>query len=330
MPKEKEDKEVKDELSGLPGVGPATAEKLKEAGFTDLVSIATTSPDELMEATELGEGQVAKIIAAARGSSNMGFIDGVAFEKSHADRFKITTGVKELDNLIGGGLESGTVLELFGEWGSSKTQVAHQFCVNVQMDKDKGGAGKGSKVAFLDTEGTFIPTRIKQMARAKGLDEAEALANIMVAKAYNTDHQIKLGDAIEKMIKVKKEPIKLIVVDSLMSLFRAEFVGRETLPERGGKINRHMKQLAKLADLFNLAVVVTNQVSSTPDVFYGDPTRAIGGHIVGHNSTFRIYLRKCKAGRIAKLVDSPYLPDGECVFGITDDGLIQAEQREKK
>ena len=130
------------------------------------------------------------------------------------------------------------------------------------------------------------------------------------------------AEMVEGLIKEQGKKIKLVVVDSLTAHFRAEFVGRGTLAERQQKLNKHMHVLARVADVHNLAVYVTNQVMSKPDQFFGDPTEAIGGHIVAHNSTFRIYLRKGKKGsRVAKLVDAPALPDAECTFWVKEEGI---------
>lgn len=203
---------------------------------------------------------------------------------------------------------------------SSKTQIAHQLAVNVQQPKERGGA-EGICV-YIDTEGAFRPERIKQMAEALGLDSIETLKNIKVARAFNSDHQMLLVEKVEDLIKNEGLNVKLVIVDSLMSHFRADFSGRGQLADRQQKLNKHMHVLSKIATAYNLVVYVTNQVMSKPDTFFGDPTAAIGGHIVGHNSQTRIYLRKGKKGtRVAKLIDSPHLADGEVVFNIEESGV---------
>ena len=174
----------------------------------------------------------------------------------------------------------------------------------------------------IDTENTFRPERIIQLAKGIDIDSEEALSKIMVAKAYNSDHQMLLAEKVESLIKEQGKNVKLVVVDSLMAHFRAEFIGRGTLAERQQKLNRHMNTLKKLANTNNLCVFVTNQVMAKPDQFFGDPTQAVGGHVVAHASTFRLYLRKGKKGsRVAKLIDAPNLPDGECAFEVTEEGL---------
>jgi DNA repair protein RadA len=313
-------KEVKvTDIDDLPGVGPTTAEKLKDAGYTDLMSIAVASPKELSEAAEIGETTGAKMIIQARKSSNIGnFETGTVLLEKRANVGRINTGSSTLNELLGGGFETQSIIELFGEFGSSKTQIAHQLCVNVQLPKDKGGME--SHAFFIDTENTFRPERIIQMAEAYDLNPDEVLENIHVARAYNSNHQMLL---VEKVIELSKEiPTSLLIVDSLTAHFRAEYVGRGALADRQQKLNRHMHDLLRWGDFNNGVVCVTNQVSSKPDAFFGDPTRPIGGHIVGHTATFRIYLRKSKGPkRIARLIDSPYLPEGEAVFTVSEQGI---------
>ncbi|MBI2142512.1 DNA repair and recombination protein RadA, partial [Candidatus Woesearchaeota archaeon] len=230
---------------------------------------------------------------------------------------RIKTGSSALDGLLGGGFETGAITEAFGAYGAGKSQLAHVLCVNVQKENP-------DKVAvFIDTESTFRPERIKQFIKP-GMDTEKVLKNIKVARAFNSDHQMLLAEKVEDLIK-KGLNVKLVVVDSLTAHFRAEFVGRGTLADRQQKLNKHMHTLMKLATSYNLCVYVTNQVMSRPDVFFGDPTEAIGGHIVSHNSTYRIYLRRGKKGsRVAKMVDSPNLPEGEAMFYVDEAGIRDA------
>jgi len=137
---------------------------------------------------------------------------------------------------------------------------------------------------------------------------------------HNSDHQVILVEKAEEFIK--KNNVKIIIVDSLTSSFRSDYTGRGTLANRQQKLNRHLHTLQRLADVHNLAIYVTNQVMARPDVLFGDPTVPIGGHILGHQATFRVYLRKSKdTKRIAKLIDSPSLPEGETVFKVVKEGL---------
>jgi DNA repair protein RadA len=306
-------------IRDLPGVGPATAEKLEEAGFDNMIAIAVASPSKLAEASGVSDSVARKIIQFARGKQNMGFESGLDLLKKREKVIKITTGSAAFNELVGGGLESGSITECYGAYGSGKTALAHQLAITTQLPREEGGAD--GAVVWIDTEGTFRPERIQQMADKAGLDSEKLLGNIKVVRAFNSDHQMLLAEKVEELIK-DKVPVKLVIVDSLMSHFRSEFVGRGTLADRQQKLNKHMHILLKLAHTYNVAVYVTNQVMSKPDTFFGDPTEAIGGHIVAHASTTRLYLRRGKKGsRVAKLVDSPNLPDGECMFYITEKGI---------
>ncbi|NOQ38198.1 DNA repair and recombination protein RadA [archaeon] len=305
-------------LKDLPGVGPKTVEKLEDAGYAEMMSLATASSGIIAAVADVGEGTAAKIINAARDALDMGFENGLkALERRKLVK-KITTGSKTLDNLLGGGLETQAITECYGAFGSSKTQIAHQIAVNVQVPEKEGGLG--GSVLFIDTENTFRPERIQQMSEAMGMDTKKVLEHIYIARAYNSDHQMILAEKAKDIMKEKN--IKLVIVDSLMAHFRSDYVGRGTLSDRQQKLNRHMHELQKLGDTYNAAIYVTNQVMSRPNVLFGDPTEAIGGHIVGHTSTFRIYLRKSRQNlRVAKLVDSPHLPEGEAIFCVTSEGI---------
>jgi DNA repair protein RadA len=306
-------------IDDLPGVGPATAEKLREAGFDNLLSLAVMAPGDLAEQAELGEAVAAKIISAAKRMANIGgFISGEALLERRRQVQKLSSGVHSIDDLLGGGFETQALVEVYGEFGSGKTQIGHQLAVNCTLPIEEGGLD--GDVFYIDTEDTFRPERITQMARGCGLDPDKVLARIHVARAYNSDHQMLLAEEINRMSKGLN--VKMIIVDSLTSHFRAEYIGRGMLANRQQKLNRHLKDLKQLATINNALILVTNQVHSKPDAMWGDPTKPIGGHILAHASTFRLYLRKAKAGRrIARLVDSPNLPDGECVYQVTQEGL---------
>jgi DNA repair protein RadA len=316
-PKVKVAKKVEQpKIQDLPGVGAATAEKLVLAGYKDLMSIAVATLGELCESAGVSEGVARKMVNAARDSMKMGFESGTEIMKKRELVTKISTGSDNFNNLMDGGFETGAITECFGEFGSGKTQIGHLLAVN-QLKSDPS-----STVVYIDTENTFRPERIKQLALGVDLDPEEALARIMVAKSYNSDHQMLLAEKVDSLIIEQGKNVKLVVVDSLTSHFRAEFIGRGTLAERQQKLNRHMHQLSKIANTHNICVYVTNQVMAKPDQFFGDPTTSIGGHIVAHASTFRIYLRKGRKGsRVAKLIDAPNLADGECCFIVEESGL---------
>ncbi|MEA2035734.1 MAG: DNA repair and recombination protein RadA [Euryarchaeota archaeon] len=317
------------EIEDLPGVGPTTADKLREAGYCTIEGIATASRSDLVEAAEIGESTAKKMIKAAREMADIGgFKTGTAVLEDRKEVRKLKTLVEEFDDLLGGGLETKSISEVYGEFGSGKSQISHQMSVNVQLPEEVGGLG--GSCLYIDTENTFRPERIEQMVDGLELDieippVSEFLENIHVAKGYTSDHQMLLTDSARELaseLKDSEKPVKLIIVDSLTAHFRAEYSGRGTLSLRQQKLNKHMYDLAKLAEECNAVVLVTNQVMANPAVFFGDPTKPIGGNIVGHASKFRLYLRKSKGSkRVAKLVDSPNLPDGEAAFVVESAGL---------
>ena len=314
------EKKSPDELSleDLPGIGPRGAQKLREAGYADLIAIAAASAGDVAATCEIGEATAEKIIASARSMLDMEFKGADELLERRKQVGLITTGSIELDKLLGGGVHTQEITEAYGAFASGKSQLGFQFAVNVQLPKEKGGLN--GKCVFIDTESTFRPERIIQIAEKSGLDPKKVLKNIFYSKAYNSDHQVVLAEKAKDLIK--EHNIKLIVIDSMMSHFRADYSGRGELAPRQQKLNRHLHALQKMADIYNIAIYVTNQVMARPDVMFGDPTAAVGGHVLAHASGVRIYLRKSKANlRIAKLIDSPNLPEGEAVFTINEDGI---------
>jgi len=325
--KEKEEKTEKKKemkISDLPGVGPGTVQKLEDAGIYDLMGVAVTGTNELSDWAGLGEAVARKAIQAARKMMDLGFQDGMQFSEKRKEVLFISTGSKNLDALLGGkGVETKSITEAYGAFGSGKSQLGFTLAVRTQLPLDLGGAA--GKTVFVDTEGTFRPERIRQIANGMGLNPESVLKNILVARAFNSDHQILLLDKVSEMIK-NGEAIKLIVIDSLTAHFRAEFSGRGQLADRQQKLNKYLHNLMKLAETSNVAIYVTNQVMANPGMMFGDPTTPIGGNIVGHASTYRIYLRRGKKGsRVAKLIDSPNLPENETIFFLGLKGVSDEE-----
>ncbi|MHA2075651.1 MAG: DNA repair and recombination protein RadA [Candidatus Hodarchaeales archaeon] len=314
-------------ILNLPGIGPAIAKKLNEVGFTTLASIATSSIGELMSIGNLAEKTAMKIIHCAREKLDYGFVSADVVLESRRNMLRITSGSDSLDDLLGGGVETAAITELYGEYRTGKTQLCHQLCITAQLPSSLGGFNTDNdnpvSCIYIDTEGTFRPERIISMTNrfGKDLEVHSVLKHIQHGRAYNSDHQMVLA---EKIIQdLGENNIKLVIVDSLIAHFRAEFVGRGTLASRQQKLNQHLHTLLKLAEVYNVAVVVTNQVHSQPDTFFGDPISPVGGHILAHASHTRVYLRKSKGERrIARIVDSPLLPESETVFAIIEDGIV--------
>ena len=336
------------DLENLPGVGPATAEKLRDNGYESFQSIAVASPAELSNQADVGESSASDIINAARDAADIGGFETGADVLSRREEIgKLEFIIDEVDELMGGGVETQSITEVYGEFGAGKSQVTHQLAVNVQLPREHGGLE--GRAIFIDSEDTFRPERIDEMVRglpdgaieaaleqreiegdAGDEDALEALVEdvldkIHVAKAFNSNHQILLAEKAQEIAGEHEDdefPVRLLCVDSLTAHFRAEYVGRGELANRQQKLNKHLHDLDRVGNLYNTAVIVTNQVQSNPDAFFGDPTKPIGGNILGHKSTFRLYLKKSKQDkRIVKLVDAPNLPDGEAVMRVKGVGL---------
>ncbi|MCX8153356.1 MAG: DNA repair and recombination protein RadA [Candidatus Bathyarchaeota archaeon] len=313
-------------IEDLPGVGPATAQKLRDLGYHTVESLAMATAREL-EPIGVGEKKAFAMIEAARSAIGVSFVRADELLKMRQNVLRLTTGSKALDRILDGGLETQTITEFYGEYGSGKSQICHQLCVNVQLPPERGGLNGGA--LYMDTENTFRLERIVQMAKHLGLDPEQVVKNIIYAEAYTSDHQMFLLENADEVIKANN--IKLIIIDSLTAHFRSEYIGREMLASRQQKLNKHMHKLLGLARAFNAVAVVTNQVMAKPDVFFGDAISPIGGHIVGHTSHTRIYLRRASRGpvRIARLVSSPYLPEGEEIFKVTENGIEDVSEDEK-
>ena len=307
----------------LDGVGPAMVSKLRSAGLTTVEAIAVTPPREIAEKTGIGFNTILNIVAAARKSACVDFITAEELWKKRQNMLKCSTGSKNLDELLGGGIETQAMTEFIGEYGVGKTQICLTLCVMAQLPLEKGGLN--GNVVYMDTEGTFMPERIFQIANSLELDPHETLGNIFLARAYNSSHQCLLADHLFRFCP--ENDIKLVIVDSMIGHFRSEYIGRETLSERQQTLNSQLHKLLRLTEAFNLPVIVTNQVQANPAQFFGDPNKPAGGHVMAHACTHRVYLRKGKQGtRIAKVIDSPYLPEHSTRFKITEKGIEDVQE----
>jgi DNA repair protein RadA len=315
--------DIDTEIDSLPGLGPVAKKKLNEVGIFTVLDLAVRSPTEIADrlgsdlsrATEFANK--ARIKLVKMGILEKDFVPASEIYKRRQAIERISTGANSLDDLLGGGIETQAVTEFYGEFGSGKTQVCHTACIMVQLPKEKGGLDAGA--VYVDTENTFRPERIVSIAKARGLDHDSILERIIVAKAYNSSHQELIVGELGRVLDDKN--IKLVIIDSAVAHYRSEFLGRGTLAPRQQKLNKFMHLLTRTSEARNLAVIITNQVQSTPDTFFGDPNKPTGGHVVGHTSTYRLYLRKAGKNRIAKMVDSPYHPEQEAAFQLNELGV---------
>lgn len=316
-------------LDSLEGVGPVTLRKLNDSGIHTVMDLIVRGPVELTEITGMSKESAAKIVNKARqylsdrGMLNADFVSASDIYKKRQKIDKITTGTQSLDELFDGGIETQALTEIYGEFGCGKTQLCHTISVMVQKNTEEGGLGGGT--LYIDTENTFRPERIVDIAQANSMNPERVLENIIVARAYNSAHQVLILEEAGAIIT--ESNIRLVIADSGVSLFRSEYLGRGTLSERQQKLNHFVHLLVRMAETYNCAAVMTNQVMSSPDVIFGDPTKPIGGNVVAHTSTYRVYLKKAGKKRIAKMVDSPHHPESEVLFDISKAGIIDFQPK---
>ncbi len=320
------------EIQDIEGIGPTTAKKLKEAGIISVMDLAVASSDELAVDLNSSKDSAASFIMAAQKllrDSNVlekEFVTADAALEKRKSMLRCSTGSVALDDLLLGGIETQAVTEFYGEFGSGKSQICHTLCATARQPIAVGGLDGG--VIYIDTEGTFRPERVEQIARARGFDPSQILKSVAVCKIYNSSHLELIIKDLGKYINDFKA--KLVVIDSIISLHRAEFAGRGTLADRQQRLNNMLHKLVRLTEIYNIAIVITNQVQSSPDTFFGDPTKAAGGNVLGHASTYRIYLRKSGENRVAKMIDSPYHPYSETRFTVNEKGTDDIEEQIKK
>ncbi|MBE0634351.1 DNA repair and recombination protein RadA [Candidatus Bathyarchaeota archaeon] len=310
------------EAGALEGVASTTIKKLHKAGLVTLEAIAVTPPREIVELTGMGVDTAIKVNTLARLQVDPGFVSASDLLETRKHLMKCRTGSSEFDRIMGGGIETGVITEFIGEFGSGKTQICYTLSVLAQRPTEEGGLG--GRVCVIDTEGTFLPERIVQIAQARGYDIQEILSNVLIARAYNSEHQIMLVKNLPQVCQ--EHDIKLVIVDSMIGHFRGEYIGRGTLAERQQKIGSVLGNLLRVAEAFNLSVVLTNQVQAKPDQAYGDPNKPAGGHVMAHACTHRVYLRKGRANtRLVQVIDSPYLPEEKIRIAVTEAGICDED-----
>ncbi|GMM29203.1 recombinase [Martiniozyma asiatica (nom. inval.)] len=306
------------------GINAKDLEKLSQAGLCTVESIAYTPKKILCQIKGISEQKADKLLTSASKFVPLGFTTATEFHQRRSELITITTGSQALDTLLHGGIETGAITEVFGEFRTGKSQLCHTLAVTAQLPIDMGG-GEG-KVLFIDTESTFRPVRIEPIAKRFGLDPHEVMDNIAYARAFNADHQLQLLNEAAKMMAQSR--FSLLIVDSIMALYRTDFSGRGELSARQLHVARFLRMLQRLADEFGIAVLITNQVVAQVDgaMFNPDPKKPIGGNIVAHASTTRLYFKKAKgANRICKIYDSPCLPEGDATFAIGQGGIMDPE-----
>ena len=301
------------DLDSIDEIGPATKSRLEESGFKSIKDLIVRGPADVAEATgmEIEKSNYlcnkARIRLEELGIIDKSFVTATKLYEKRKQEERISTGSKNLDDLFVGGIETGSVTEIYGEYGTGKTQLCHTLSILVQQS----------------SENTFRPERIVSIANARNLNPYKSLENIIVAKAYNSAHQELILEETGPVIDSNN--VKLLIVDSAVAHYRAEFLGRATLSERQQKLNKFMHVLVRIAETYAVAVLATNQIQSSPDAIFGDAYRPAGGHVVAHTSTYRVYLKRSGKNRIARMVDSPYHPEREVLFTLSELGVADPE-----
>ncbi|KAK7918682.1 hypothetical protein WMY93_009966 [Mugilogobius chulae] len=298
------------------GINMADIKKLKSVGICTVKGIQMTTRKALCNIKGLSEAKT------------VGFQTAFEYSAKRKQVFHITTGSQEFDKLLGGGIESMAITEAFGEFRTGKTQLSHTLCVTAQLPGEDGYSG--GKVIFIDTEHTFRPDRLRDIADRFNVDHDAVLDNVLYARAYTSEHQMELLDFVAAKFHEEGGVFKLLIIDSIMALFRVDFSGRGELAERQQKLAQMLSRLQKISEEYNVAVFVTNQMTADPGAgmtFQADPKKPIGGHILAHASTTRLSLRKGRGEmRIAKIFDSPDMPENEATFAITAGGVADAKE----
>ena len=320
-------------LEDLPNIKPISISRLKRLGIESVLELATAVPQEIAnESGENLETATGLVIEARNALSNIGvlskeFCSASEIMNRRKQILRCSTGSKTLDGLLGGGIETQALTEVAGEFGSGKSQLCHTLSVIGNMPKENGGYG--GNVIFIDTENTFRPERVHEIAEAYGVDPEKILSQIFVCKIYNSSH---LELIVKELARYLEElRARLVIIDSMISLHRAEFSGRETLWDRQQRLNSMLHRLSRFAEVYNIAFILTNQVSANPDgMFSGDPNKVTGGNIMAHATTYRIFFRKAGHNRIAVMQDSPCHEYGSVKFTISEKGIVDADEVDKK
>uniref|UniRef100_A0A8C4QEL5 Meiotic recombination protein n=1 Tax=Eptatretus burgeri TaxID=7764 RepID=A0A8C4QEL5_EPTBU len=310
------------------GINVADIKKLKSVGICTVKGIQMSTKKALCNIKGISEAKVDKIKEAVSKIIEPGFLTALEYSEKRRNVFHVSTGSQEFDKLLGGGIESMAITEAFGEFRTGKTQLAHTLCVTAQLPGSEGYTG--GKVILIDTENTFRPDRLRDIAVRFNVDADAVLDNVLYARAYTSEHQMEILDCAAAKFHEECGVYKILIIDSIMALFRVDYSGRGELAERQQKLAQMLSRLQKISEEYNISVFITNQMTADPGAtmtFQADPKKPIGGHILAHASTTRISLRKGRAElRIAKIFDSPDLPENETTFAISAGGITDAKE----
>ena len=329
-------------MKEIPNITSDMIDKLKKLNINSVYQLAVQNPIEFaseFKDTSMTVESASALIANARKilvgnrvlTNEFSTADEVLEKRNRLTRYAI--GSEDFDDLLDGGFETQAITELVGEFGSGKSQICHTLCIATQQliednqhndIKNSNIHSTAGNIIFIDSENTFRADRIHQIAEQRGLDPLPILEKIFHCKVYSSEHLESIVNDLGKSIE--QYNAKLVIIDSIISLHRAEFSGRGTLADRQQRLGKMLNKLRRYADIYDIAVVITNQVVSYPDGAHPgfDSTKAAGGNIVAHGSTYRIFLRKSGMNRVATMFDSPSHPCEHIKFSISESGIQDA------
>lgn len=314
-------------LSQLKGLGAVTEKKLNGFGVTSLIDLCVRGSKEIAEITGvtksttdtwcMGSHKLLEEKGVIRDSS-MGVIELLEYQKNFN---VLQTKCNALDDLFNGGLEPEATYEIYGEFGSGKTQ----FCNTLTVE----AINAGDNVVWIDCEDTFKPRRIMEIIQAREYTDNEEEAKDMLKHITyfycpNTEQMMGTVNALSELLMEKKP--RLVILDGAIGQFREEYLGRGTLAERQMQIARLMTHVKNISYYFKCTVIFTNQVMSDPSVMFGDPIKPIGGNVVAHASGYRLYFKKPGKKHIARMVDSPEHAQADAEFILNDKGVVDLEE----
>ena len=318
--------EAGDPLLRVKGVTPQLARVLRDHGYHTVEALAIEAPHMLVErvggAAGLNLEKAQQIIREARNSTRISFMSISELLEEERKRAFISTGSREVDRILGGGIRTGELTGVSGPYGVGKTCLLQTAAVNTVSQGDAGAW-------LIDMEGAITTSRILSIAAARELPIELVKENVLYSRWYTTDELIMGVEDGHKVIKERN--VKLLGIDGFVNPFRAEFQGRESLPVRQARMNRCLRRLINYARIYNMAIVLTNQVHSKPDVSYPYEMRPeaieppTGGHVFMYAVNNHLYLRRVTKGFIATLIDSSYMPRSEAKYNITEAGLCDME-----
>jgi len=322
-------------LSDIPGVGPSTVERLEAKGVLTVEQMSIMDPEELKAILECSLAKAKKLIKGAKDLSKdaIKILDGDALLQERKSKIqRISTGSKDLDTILGGGVPTDALTAWYGQFSTGKTQLCNQLVINMKKQYNR-------KSAWIETEPqTLVIERLLEISKAQGVDfDPKTDLYVITAKFMDSPvHMFKAYEAIESKIKMG-EDIGLIVIDSFNAIFRSTYTGREMLPARSAETGRHIGYLQKLASKYNIAVVMTLQVMGVPDSGsqlgaikqYGIREVPVGPHVLKHGVNYMVGLQRISANDrtwSAIVADGP-VPRGDCVFVIDETGIRDFRSR---